>query len=672
MAIRTITWNDPALWMRNSTTVTTGNNIMGSSYSTVVPEDASGTRIALKTPAVIPTGTYTLHVNSGYHLCVLAFRDDDTYVGSGGVLLGFYDNSNELTVTDSTYRHLGILVRKASGTLLTESIADAGLVLTYEETVVLAANTITLATVVDVQSCTRYYLLQSSTLNPPAKPTTKPPGGSWDDTEPTYTSGSTNSLYFCDLTLFSDGTWSYSNVSKSSAYEAAKEAYNRAIAAGQTAEAAQTAAELAATNIELLGGKVSSRGGQLITNGTGIMGDNTNFSSFVYDPLNACNGSNGSFTRTSPASPVMLDEYVPLMGGVDYRLEFDLKSQNGRATAYSLMRFYDADKLTIVSSQIMFVPGTLTTLTQDLAPGDTVVHLADLSGWSTNNTSATHQRGFILWNYTNSFGYTYPPETYSRKVYGSLFTDANVNKNAGTITLTNPWPAANGAVPAGTKVSQRRSGSTYKYIAIEGSAVPNTWTHYKGVMHGETDLSGQNKSDMLPPGAAYCKVGFLWNYNSASDTLWVANVSLKEDYWTAIDKAQEDAEQAQDAADRAQDAADDAQESADANARAIQLLDQSVSGLSTQFNVFSSGIEATIEDHSEILSAMSFSTEGMKIQMAGSIYYTLTDDVGYHIYQNDKEIASFSEGKGKMDELQIGGIICRRTSKGGWVWTGVT
>ena len=69
---------------------------------------------------------------------------------------------------------------------------------------------------------------------------------------------------------------------------------------------------------------------------------------------------------------------------------------------------------------------------------------------------------------------------------------------------------------------------------------------------------------------------------------------------------------------------------------------------------------------------MSFSTEGLKIQMAGSIYYTLTDDVGYHIYQNDKEIASFSEGKGKMDELQMGNIICRKTSKGGWVWAGVT
>ena len=74
----------------------------------------------------------------------------------------------------------------------------------------------------------RYYLLQASTLSPPDKPTKKPPGGSWSDTEPSYTSGSTNTLYFVDLTVFSDGTWAYSSVSKSSAYEAAKEAYNKA------------------------------------------------------------------------------------------------------------------------------------------------------------------------------------------------------------------------------------------------------------------------------------------------------------------------------------------------------------------------------------------------------------------------------------------------------------
>ena len=74
----------------------------------------------------------------------------------------------------------------------------------------------------------RYYLLQASNLSAPSKPTQNPPGGNWSKTEPSYTSGSTNTLYFVDLTVYSDGTWAYSSVSKSSAYEAAKEAYNKA------------------------------------------------------------------------------------------------------------------------------------------------------------------------------------------------------------------------------------------------------------------------------------------------------------------------------------------------------------------------------------------------------------------------------------------------------------
>lgn len=90
-----------------------------------------------------------------------------------------------------------------------------------------ASCTVTLSCYRDTQSVTRYYKLQSSTASAPSKPTTKPPSG-WSDSEPSYTSGSTNTLYFCDLSVFSDGTWAYSTVSKSSSYEAAKEAYNKA------------------------------------------------------------------------------------------------------------------------------------------------------------------------------------------------------------------------------------------------------------------------------------------------------------------------------------------------------------------------------------------------------------------------------------------------------------
>lgn len=91
-----------------------------------------------------------------------------------------------------------------------------------------ASATITLSYMIDIQAVYRYYLLQSSTLAKPSKPTTNPPPSSWDDSEPTYTAGSTNSLYFVDLTVFSNGTFSYSEVSLSTSYEAAKEAYNKA------------------------------------------------------------------------------------------------------------------------------------------------------------------------------------------------------------------------------------------------------------------------------------------------------------------------------------------------------------------------------------------------------------------------------------------------------------
>ena len=109
---------------------------------------------------------------------------------------------------------------------------------------IIASSSITLAQVNDgsdgngVKSVNRYYILKSSA---PSKPTSNPPDG-WTTTEPTYTSGSTDSLYFCDLTTFSDGTWAYSTVSKSSSYEAAKEAWNKAQNAQDTAEEASKVA----------------------------------------------------------------------------------------------------------------------------------------------------------------------------------------------------------------------------------------------------------------------------------------------------------------------------------------------------------------------------------------------------------------------------------------------
>lgn len=97
---------------------------------------------------------------------------------------------------------------------------------------------ITISRIIDIDKVTRYYLLQSSTATAPSKPTSNPPGGNWKTTEPSYTSGSTNTLYFVDLTVMTNGSFSYSAVSKSSSYEAAKEAWNKANNAQNTANSA--------------------------------------------------------------------------------------------------------------------------------------------------------------------------------------------------------------------------------------------------------------------------------------------------------------------------------------------------------------------------------------------------------------------------------------------------
>ena len=104
-----------------------------------------------------------------------------------------------------------------------------------------AKASITISHLIDISSVTRYYLLQSSTSAAPAKPTTNPPSSSWTKTEPSYTSGSTNTLYFVDLTLFTNDSFKYSDVSKSSSYEAAKAAYNKATAVETRVTNAETA-----------------------------------------------------------------------------------------------------------------------------------------------------------------------------------------------------------------------------------------------------------------------------------------------------------------------------------------------------------------------------------------------------------------------------------------------
>ena len=272
--------------------------------------------------------------------------------------------------------------------------------------------------------------------------------------------------------------------------------------------------------------RLSSKGEQLIVNGNAIMGDNTNFSSFIFDGATT-NSSPGSFTyAANKKNTLYTDEFFLINPQREYTLSLDLKSANAKATFYSFLAFYDVDQKQINARHSIFVPGSTTTLARDLKAGDTVAYVTDISGW----TRTVNRTAMIFWNYTNSFGYTYPAETYSRnsvniKSSSSTPTEDAFNQTAKTVTLASAYSGA--TIPAGTAVSQGGDGATYKYIAISGSIVPSEWTTYSGKIKG-VDYSGQNKSAIFPPGVAYAKLGFLWNYNTATDQIWATNITLTD------------------------------------------------------------------------------------------------------------------------------------------------
>ena len=271
--------------------------------------------------------------------------------------------------------------------------------------------------------------------------------------------------------------------------------------------------------------KLSSKGLQLVANGTGITGDNTNFSQLTYDATKSSGMSSGSFTYAKgKRGTISTDGFVPLTTGRDYRISFDLMSDGGNATAYGCILFYDADKLLIEAQHCMYKQGSTTKLARDLKKGDTEVFFESLDGWK-DAGSRVFAKSIIFWDYANSFGYTYPPETYSRYFHYDLYAaDSAVDKVAKKITLSKPW--AFEEHKAGTPVSQNESGSTYKYFGIGGTKVPTEWTTYEDVLKGEVDYSGGNVSRTIPPGTAYARPGFLWNHNLSGDQLWMTNLSL--------------------------------------------------------------------------------------------------------------------------------------------------
>lgn len=353
---------------------------------------------------------------------------------------------------------------------------------------------VTLYKVIDIDKVTRYYLLQSSTLAPPSKPADGAAISSkWSKTEPSYTSGSTMTLYFVDQTVMSNGAIKYSEVSKSSSYEAAKEAWNKAKNAQDVANSANNKIDLA---------EKTGTGGNLIKNGYGELLDNTNFTNGTFTRGDCPDGCYGYFTNGTT-------DLIPFNPNLTYELEYYARLHKGSSgnNCFSIQPI-DVDGLLISSTHVLNYNPNLFYLNQDLNDGDTVVHFKSLAEWYTN-TSQTYQRSFLIFGYKDKTGYTYPDGTYSRKYYEYVYSDnSSVNKINNTITLRSAWN--NGTVKAGTCIGQASDGSTYCYYGQQGVITNSEWKKYTAIVVANNDSQCARR-------LLYAKSIRIHLYNSVAD-----------------------------------------------------------------------------------------------------------------------------------------------------------
>lgn len=144
-------------------------------------------------------------------------------------------------LTSSEVKNLGAIQwfkndTRQTGSDLTLSVSESDSVLNTNYSVqvinakneILGSDTISLASVTDIQGIYRFYHLGPDR---PEVPTSYPPSDTvWSRTEPEYTLGNADNLYYVDCTLFVNLSFSYGLVQLSSDYEASKKVYADALA----------------------------------------------------------------------------------------------------------------------------------------------------------------------------------------------------------------------------------------------------------------------------------------------------------------------------------------------------------------------------------------------------------------------------------------------------------
>ena len=240
-------------------------------------------------------------------------------------------------------------------------------------------------------------------------------------------------------------------------------------------------------------------------------------------------GSGGSL-RVIDARAINCAGFVGMNPSREYRFVLTARGDAANVNvhgAYAYCRFFDADKLEILSHQAAYTGSTLTELTSALADGDTVINVASTANW--NASASASLRSLVLWRdigggkfaYTGVNGKIYDHLGYTRYAQSAAYNAAGITGT--TLPLTVPWSL--GGFPAGTKIANSAAGSAGLYY-LENTLIANgdAWTvrvsgWRKGVASPTSiSLRADGGSAAMWQGASYAKVGALIGYNNESTT----------------------------------------------------------------------------------------------------------------------------------------------------------
>lgn len=257
---------------------------------------------------------------------------------------------------------------------------------------------------------------------------------------------------------------------------------------------------------------VQSRSNGLITNGFGLLGNNTNFSKFTFDPTKGHLGK-GAFKATHLNADFPIDELIPILSDTVYNLSFWLQGSGvgSNNLAYGYIAMYDIDGLSITP---VHVPEAHITLERcQWGENYVIIHPDDRETFKKIYERTKNSTQSVLFNsyeYTASKGRKYVPGTYSRRHYTNAAQMRRITYEESTGKITGV--SINESLPANTKTIMALSNGTYFYPFqnLRNHPTPTTATRYTLTFTPESISLSQLQKNIAAV-ASFMKIGWLLN-----------------------------------------------------------------------------------------------------------------------------------------------------------------